>query len=153
MKTITPGHRYELENCEANKPSNDVSKGLRREAYELCIAIEACGCSEQITKAVTMASALGEKIGILENGNQTIQFIEKVPDPIGGKDGKLVTLNNGTTNEEMLKVLIDRMQFLYEKFPSDETACSIAHLKQALYAQQSRTLDRQQRGVEGKHLK
>lgn len=83
---------------------------------------------------------------------QIIQFIEKVPTP-GAEAGNLTTVNDGTTNEEVLKMLIDRMQSLYNKFPSEETACSISHLKSALYAQQSRTYERQQRGVEGKALK
>ncbi len=152
MKTLTPGHKYELTNFEPNRPSNDVSKGLRKDAYELCHAIEACGCSEQITKAVMLAAALGDKIGIIENGNQTIQFIEKTQDP-NGPTGQLITVNNGTTNEEVLKMLIDRMQSLWDKFPSEETACSIDHLKTALYAQQSRTYERSQRGVEGKAMK
>lgn len=80
---------------------------------------------------------------------QIIQFIEKAQDP-NGPTGQLVTINDGTTNEDVLKMLIDRMQSLYAKFPSEETACSIGHLKSALYAQQSRTYERQQRGVEGK---
>ena len=82
---------------------------------------------------------------------QTIQFIEKAP--VDGSPSQLETLNDGTTNEEVLKMLIDRMQSLYDKFPSEETQCSISCLKTALYAQQSRTFERQQRGVEGKHLK
>lgn len=82
---------------------------------------------------------------------QVIQFIEKNPQP--ASDGSLYTVNDGTTNEEVLKMLIDRCQSLYEKFPSEETACSIGHLKSALYAQQSRTYERQQRGVEGKAIK
>lgn len=86
---------------------------------------------------------------------QVIQFIEKMPLPANtqGDPATLVTVNDGTTNEEALKMLIDRCQSLYDKFPSEETACSISHLKSALYAQQSRTYERQQRGVEGKHLK
>ncbi len=83
---------------------------------------------------------------------QVIQFIEKSPAP-GQTIGVLTTVNDGTTNEEVLKMLIDRCQSLYDKFPSEETACSISHLKSALYAQQSRTYERSQRGVEGKHLK
>lgn len=82
---------------------------------------------------------------------QVIQFIEKAP--TGEPGGKLQTTYDGTTNEEILKMLIDRMQFLHDKFPSEETACSMSHLKSALYAQQSRTYERQQRGVEGKALK
>lgn len=104
MKTLTAGHKYELENFEAK-----------------------------------------------DQPGQVIQFIEKTP--TGEPGGKLQTVNDGTTNEEVLKMLIDRMQSLYDKFPSEETACSIGHLKSALYAQQSRTYERSQRGVEGKHLK
>jgi len=40
---------------------------------------------------------------------QIIQFIEKEQDP-HGPTGQLVTINNGTTNEDVLRVLIDRMQ-------------------------------------------
>ena len=79
---------------------------------------------------------------------QRIQFIEKQGQP----DGTLTTVNDGTTDEEVLKMLIDRMKHLFSKFPSPETSHSIWHLEAALYAQQSRTLDRQKRGVEGKHL-
>lgn len=107
MKTLTAGHKYELENFEDK-------------------------------------TAVG----------QVIQFIEKVPvSGDGVPAGTLKTLNDGTTNEEVLKMLIDRCQSLYDKFPSEETACTIGHLKSALYAQQSRTYERLQRGVEGKHLK
>lgn len=104
MRTITSGHRYELENFEAkNQPG------------------------------------------------QVIQFIEKTSVP--GQPGQLATVNDGTTNEEVMKMLIDRLQSLYDKFPSEETYTSISFLKVALYAQQSRTYERQQRGVEGKHIK
>lgn len=88
---------------------------------------------------------------------QVIQFIQKEQiTKESGSDAvvdKLVTVSDGTTNEEVIKMLIDRLQFLYNKFPSEETACSISHLQSALYAQQSRTYERQQRGVEGKHIK
>lgn len=83
---------------------------------------------------------------------QAIQFIEKTAAP-DGAPGTLVTVNDGTTSEELMKVLINRLEYLYGKFPSEETRCSIEHLKIALYAQQSRTLERTQRGVEGKALK
>lgn len=106
MKTLTPGHKYELENFD--NPGH---------------------------------------------AGQTIQFIHKEPSKDQSVPGALTTISDGTTNEEVLKMLIDRCQSLYDKFPSEETACSISHLKSALYAQQSRTYERQQRGVEGKHLK
>ncbi len=82
---------------------------------------------------------------------QIIQFIEKEQSPTG-PPGQLDTVNDGTTNEEVLKMLIDRMSSLYAKFPSEETGYSIQHLKEALFAQQSRTYERSQRGVEGKAI-
>lgn len=85
--------------------------------------------------------------------NQILQFIEKKPAGEGFPEGSLITVNEGTTNEEVLKVLIDRCESLYAKFPSQETDCAIGHLRIALYALQSRTYERSQRGVEGKALK
>jgi hypothetical protein len=86
-----------------------------------------------------------------EADGQRIQFIEKRPKSEGSTE--LETVNDGTTNEELIKVLIDRLTFLHQKFPSDENFYTLGHLKQALYCQQSRTYERQQRGVEGKHQK
>jgi hypothetical protein len=80
---------------------------------------------------------------------QTLQFIEKEPTE---KPGELLTVNDGTTNEEILEMLIDRLQFLYQKFPSRETAISITHLETALLWLEKRTRDRIKRNVEGKHL-
>ena len=150
MKVLTPGHKYELENHEPNPPSNDVSKGLRKEAYELCLAIKACGCSEQVTKAVTLASELGRKIGIIETGNQTLQFIEKQREH--EESTKLITVNNGTTNEEVLAMLIDRLKNLYAKLPSQETADAIVNCEKALNSLNARTKDRLARGVENTPL-
>lgn len=104
MKTLTPGHLYELANYE-----NPTSPG------------------------------------------QKLQFIQKVQSP-GGLGGQLDTVADGTTNEEVIKVLIDRLTHLHAKFPSDENAAAVDHLKDTLYALQSRTYERMQRGVEGKAL-
>lgn len=96
-----------------------------------------------------------ENFEVKDQPGQVIQFIEKKPLSANtqGDSATLVTVHDGTTNEEIIKMMIDRCQSLYDKFPSEETACTISHLKSALYAQQSRTYERQQRGVEGKHLK
>ena len=86
-----------------------------------------------------------------EDGNeQTIQFIEKIK----GKndDDDLITVNNGTTNEEILKMLINRLQFLYYKFPSQETMRAIQYAEFSLNELERRTKDRKERKVEGKHL-
>lgn len=79
---------------------------------------------------------------------QTLQFIEKVPskDPLAA----LVTINDGTTNEEVLKVLIDRLQYLNGKFPCRENALVITKLEESLMWLNKRTADRQARNVEGK---
>lgn len=103
MKTLTPGHKYELENFEAK-----VRPG------------------------------------------QVIQFIEKTPIDDGGN---LRTVNDGTTNEEVLKVLIDRMNSMQAKFPCRENAIVVTKLEESLMWLEKRTADRKSRGVEGKHLK
>jgi hypothetical protein len=79
---------------------------------------------------------------------QTIQFIEKV------KQGdELVTINDGTTNEEVLEMLIDRISNLQSKFPCRENAIVITKLDEALMWLNKRTADRIKRGVEGKYAK
>lgn len=88
---------------------------------------------------------------------QIIQFIEKeqiIKEP--GSDAvvnKLVTVNDGTTNEDLLAVLIDRMNSLQAKFPCRENAIAITHFETGLLWLEKRTADRKPRGVEGKHLK
>jgi hypothetical protein len=85
------------------------------------------------------------------NPPQTIQFIEKLP-TAGGAPGELYTLNNGTTNEEVMKMLIDRLQFLHAKLPSKESACAITHIEEALMWLEKRTAARKARSVEGTNL-
>lgn len=110
MKTLTPGHKYELENFE------DKAKP-----------------------------------------GQVLQFIEKMmlpapPSAVSASD-VLTTINDGTTNEEVLMVLIDRLNSLQAKFPCRENAIVITHLETGLLWLEKRTADRKARGVEGKHLK
>lgn len=81
---------------------------------------------------------------------QAIQFIEKRP--LDEDHSVLVTAYNGTTNEELLRVLIDRMSFLQAKFPCRENAIATTHLETALLWLEKRTADRKSRGVEGKAL-
>lgn len=83
--------------------------------------------------------------------NQTIQFIEKRPIVEGSSE--LETVNDGTTNEEVLKVLIDRLNSMQSKFPCRENAIVTTHLETALLWLEKRTADRKARGVEDKHLK
>lgn len=83
---------------------------------------------------------------------QTIQFIEKEPHPHPTFPGEMITIHNGTTNEDLLKLLIDRMQFLQSKFPCKENAIVITNLEESLMWLEKRTADRLMRNVEGKHL-
>lgn len=92
-----------------------------------------------------------------QNSGQTLQFIEKElitkePDS-DAVVNKLVTVNDGTTNEEVLAMLINRLQFLNNKFPCKENAVALTHLETALLWLEKRTADRKARGVEGLHAK
>lgn len=82
---------------------------------------------------------------------QTIQFIEKAPASEGSTE--LVTINDGTTNEEALEMLIKRLNFLQAKFPCRENAIVITKLEESLMWLNYRTNARIARGVEGKHAK
>lgn len=83
-----------------------------------------------------------------EGEPQVLQFIHKKN--IGGV---FTTMCDGTTNEEVLEVLIDRMQYLQEKFPCRENAIVITNLEESLMWLNKRTTNRQARGVEGKNEK
>jgi hypothetical protein len=84
----------------------------------------------------------------VDNYPQTIQFIEK---KVQKSTGNLITINDGCTNEEVLEVLIDRMQYLQGLFPCRENAIVITNLEESLMWLEKRTNDRLKRGVEGKH--
>jgi hypothetical protein len=78
---------------------------------------------------------------------QTIQFIEKEPTAPGATT--LKTVNDGTTNEEVLAMLADRMKFLVAKLPSNEASQAITKIEEALALLELRTLNRKTTGVEG----
>lgn len=89
-----------------------------------------------------------------ENKNtkgQILQFIHKEPKQEGSTE--LITISDGTTNEEVLEVLIDRIQFLQSKFPCKENAIVIIKLEESLMWLNKRTSNRLKRNVEGKHIK
>jgi hypothetical protein len=78
---------------------------------------------------------------------QFIQFIHKEPckDPAM----PMITVANGTTNEEVLRVLIDRMNYLQAKMPCRENAIVITKLEECLMWLEKRTGARKARNVEG----
>jgi hypothetical protein len=89
-----------------------------------------------------------------ENKNeqgQTLQFIQKEPKG-KGQVQDLVTILDGTTNEEVIEVLIDRMNYLQSKFHCRENAIAITKLDEALLWLNKRTSDRIKRNVEGKEI-
>lgn len=85
------------------------------------------------------------------SNTQMLQFIEKKPVAEGSTE--LRTVNDGTTNEELLEVLINRMEYLQNKFPCKENAIVITNLQESLMWLEKRTSDRKKRGVEGKQVK
>lgn len=86
-----------------------------------------------------------------KNSFQVIQFIEKAPTNPGETDLNLV--NDGTTNEELLAIIIDRLYYLQGKFPCKENAVAITNIEQGLMWLEKRTKDRTARNVEGTNQK
>lgn len=87
----------------------------------------------------------------LEGTNpQQLQFIHKArlnpEDPLS-----LTTIQDGTTNEEVIKALIDRLETMNKQLPNRDTSIAITHLEDALMRLERRTRDRVARGVEGTH--
>ena len=76
-------------------------------------------------------------------GDQHVRFMKKV-------GGELVY--EGTTNEELMEVLIHRITALNEKFPCPENMHAISALGGALAALNERTRRRVAQGVEGRDL-
>jgi len=92
-----------------------------------------------------------ENYGLVGCPVQTLQFIEKAPVEEGSTT--LRTVNDGTTNEEVLAVLIDRLNYLQAKFPCRENAIVITKLEESLMWLNKRTADRKARAVEGTNQK
>lgn len=84
------------------------------------------------------------------SNTQGIQFIQKVP--CSENSHELRTENDGTTNEEVLKMLIDRMNYLQNKAPCRENAIAITHIETALLWLEERTRRRKAKNVEGTKL-
>ena len=78
----------------------------------------------------------------LSDGTE-VEFIKR-------QNGELI--HDGTTNEELIEVLLDRMEFLNEKFPCLENIQAIKHLASALEWLNKRTALRTAQGVETKDI-
>lgn len=80
---------------------------------------------------------------------QRLRFIFKFSTDV---PGELKTKNDGTTNEEILLMLIHRLKGLNEKLPSRESSLAITKCEEALMWLWKRTADRRERSVEGTSL-
>lgn len=86
-------------------------------------------------------------IYVLENVDNTmgqkITFMKK-------EDGRVV--HDGTTNEEVLKMLIERIKCLDRKLPCRENYIALTKLEEALMWLDKRTQLRTEMGVEGRDI-
>jgi hypothetical protein len=82
-----------------------------------------------------------------DKNTQVLQFIHKAPSEDDPE--KFVTVSNGTTNEEVIRVLIDRLKFHGSKIASRENDNALMHLQKALDWLNERTANRENRGVLG----
>ena len=78
---------------------------------------------------------------------QTIRFIHK--EPVSKGSLTLKTMEDGTTNEEVITVLIDRMNYLQKKMPCKNNEVVIKNLTASLALLQDRTAKRIVAKVEG----
>lgn len=84
------------------------------------------------------------------SGHETLQFVHK--ERLEPDQPEMRTVAPGTTNEEVLRVVIDRIESQNVKFPCDENKFSAVFLKTALFWMEERTRARKLRGVEGKAI-
>lgn len=76
---------------------------------------------------------------------QLLLFIKKEKN----EAGVLETVEEGTTNEEVLAMLIHRLKGLNDKFGCRQNSLAITKLEEALFWLNDRTAERKRRGVEG----
>lgn len=65
------------------------------------------------------------------------------------KSKELELVHDGTTNEEVLKVLIHRMKVQNERLSDADSKKALKHIENALSALEKRTEKRKKKGVEG----
>jgi len=92
-----------------------------------------------------MGGACHEYDIIRKEGRQMVTRIKFQKGPVEE------TVANGCFNEDLIAVVIDRLRgFQSGNFPCRENALALTKLEEALHWLDSRTQDRQRRGVEGK---
>ena len=83
-------------------------------------------------------------------GIQKLQFIHKTPTASDPKE--LATVVDGVTNEEVIMMLLDRLEYLNGKFPCRQNSIAITKLEESLMWLNNRTAERMARKVEGKNI-
>lgn len=83
---------------------------------------------------------------------QKINFIHKEPKE-GTTTGEMELVKNGTTNEAVVEMLIDRIKWLNNKMPSEFNEQAIIGLENVMSSLIARHEDRVSREVEGKDIK
>ncbi len=81
----------------------------------------------------------------LEGGESQLLWFKKTNEV----DGKLITQHDGTSNEEIIKALINRLHYLNEWMYDSFNSEALIHLENALDALHARQSDRKARGVLG----
>lgn len=84
-----------------------------------------------------------------EGPAQPIQFVKKQMATDAHGNRAFATVTPGTTNEELIRIVIDRTNRLNAKAGCVENHTALGHLHLALAAFESRTRDRRARNVEG----
>lgn len=87
-----------------------------------------------------------------DRATQIITFIKKEPKPDNPLELETIFFD-GTTNEEVLWMMVDRLEYLNKKMEDVHNVNAIHFLKQALDELNQRTADRLERVVEGKNVK
>lgn len=151
MKILTEGHRYELSNFDNKDAHGQIVQFIEKKTKKIEDLIEGdeimvCG---NICKFVELYKT-GDDLSVISKNKSDVNVISSIED---SKVVTLSTINNGTTNEEVLKMLIDRMNFLQSQFTCRENAIVITKLEESLMWLEKRTIDRTIRSVEGKQLK
>jgi hypothetical protein len=148
MKILIPGHRYELNNHEptATVPEAPYPGSVADDVYKLALLVEELPASEKNTAISIAVADIQSRLLYKE---QTLQFIQKEASGPNSKVGPFVTIHNGTTNEEVLRVLIDRLDAMNNKLPCKENAVALTHIQTGLLWLEKRTAERKARNVEG----
>lgn len=122
MKELVEAHRYELDNFDNSTGTPQVIQFIHK-----------------------------EKVYSVDDFNKLWNSVYDKPSFAAKeiKDGDFITVQNGTTNEEVLSVVINRIIKINKVVPCRENSIAITKLEEALMWLNKRTEGREARGVYG----